>query len=334
MNLADLDKSVTPYRMRESGQPENLADTSLRIGKVIKVHYPSDPTSISKRFNEYDVQCIVGGGATDSERIFVIPRCRVASAFGGVADFTRWTPRVTAKDPKERDFGESSVVLVQLINGSPFGGIIIGGPQSMGGEGDQHTEKDDATDGHWAVTQFNGIRMEINNDGELVISRTGATDGFGRKLNLADPEGSKIQLLNGGDVSVDAMKDFRVVAQQSIYAESQMETTLKAGVAVITDSPLVQLGGSRAIDSMIKGTTYRAAESSSNATLVAALTSLASAMGGLAAAAPPLQTASTPPMPLAPLFVTAAAALSAAAAAISAFEAGSTAYLSTHNFLD
>lgn len=328
--ISRMEGSVIPLRMRQGERRlGSLADNSLRVGRVIRVHAPGASTNLNKRFFEYDVLCVVGGGGTDTEHTFVLPRCRISSAFGGGADFTRWTPRLATGDPTQPDGGAGSIVLVKQINGSPFGGIIVGGPQQA-----VVGEKDDESDGHHATFQFNGLRMEINSDGDLVVFRKGATDPFGTKLDPADPEGSKIQLIHGGDVAIDAMKDFRVLSQQSTIMEATLETNIKSGIAINTDSPRVRLGSERALDSMIKGTTYRVAESTSNATLIAALTALRRAMTALASALPPLTTATTPPVPLAPTFAGAAAALGAAAAALSTFEAGSVSYLSTHNFLD
>lgn len=84
---------------------------------------------------------------------------------------------------------------------------------------------------------------------------------------------------------------------------------------------LLELGGESLADAVVKGTTYRAAEATLNATLQ---TTLAAAAAGLAAAgAAGSHSAAQPGL------VAAGGGLTAAVAAITAFEAGAESFLST-----
>lgn len=130
--LGDFEGTIAPTFMSQgrSRGADLLQGLPLRMGRVMRVHKPSDVSNVSKRFREYDVAVDVAGENAPSTR-FTIPHCLVMSAFGGIADYSSWTPRVSEVNAAEQNnYGSGSRVLVLLINGSSFGGVIIGGVQS------------------------------------------------------------------------------------------------------------------------------------------------------------------------------------------------------------
>lgn len=309
----------------------------VRAGRVVRVHAPDADTSHSKRFHEYDV-LVDSGSEHQVPTRYTVPHCVVNSAFGGRADFSRWTPRQVGGSDRNAQqgaaYGPESVVFIVLVDGSTFGGVILGGAQSV-------NEIDAQDDGHHAAMQFNGVRIDIDKDGSLHLVRRGATDADDRKTSSSDPEGSKIQLLTGGDAVVDSRHDVRVIADNEINAQSQKKVSLASTLAdmqlaaattIQTTSAFVKLGA--ATDQMVKGTTYRAAESAANLALAAGLSALAAAMGILAVNPTVSPDTGPTPGPVSSTFITAAGALTTAAAALSTMEASAALFLSAKNSLD
>lgn len=317
----------------------------LRIGRVVAAYSPEDTGSQSKKFMEYDVE-VVDGTPTSTLANFKILRCRVADSFGGAADFSRWTPRVSQEtDPVAAE--PESLVLVQCISGKLFQGVIIGAmPNSL--------NKEEAPDGHSAVWQFNGVRAQVDKEGQFKLSFKGATDSNNNLVSGADASasGATFQITKDGSIKLFTKDDSQFIdfnhTSKTVALTSEKETTLTCKSGLIkTSSTGVHLG--MATDDMVKGTTYRTQEAvlhssmqAAFATLGTSLATAGAALGAAAAAATPAPPAPPPPISvIAPSLLAASSALVAAqaaltnlATAIATFEAQASAYLSTKNKLD
>lgn len=131
-NIGEFEGSVSPSYVTAPGNAAH-SRTGLLFGRVIKIHTPSDQTNRSKQFFEYDVLVDVASEYVSPVR-YVARRCILASTFGGVADFTRWTPRATEGNAfADKGYGLGSRVVLMNINGSAYGGIILGGVPSVDG---------------------------------------------------------------------------------------------------------------------------------------------------------------------------------------------------------
>lgn len=319
--VAEYEGTVTPAFLRTMSQnkaQDFLSKLPLRMGRIIKVHAPTDSSSRSGFVYEYDVLVEEGSENSVATRT-VIPHCWIMSELGGAADFTRSTLRALETDKQDMgNFGYGNRVLVLLVNASSFAGVIVGGIQHSLGE------KDDPSLGHHQTKLFNGLRWEIDKDGQLHLTFGGSTDITGKPNATNDPTaaGTALELLKTG-FNVTTPKDVTLTAGGNIAFTANTGT-------VQTNSLFVKLGA--ATDQMIKGTTYRAAETASNSSIAAALGACALAMTALAAN--PTVSPDLPQGPICATFVAAAAALTAAAGAIAAFEAGSVGYLSLKNSLD
>jgi hypothetical protein len=359
--LAEFEGTVAPTFMSQGRNQgaDFLHGLPLRLGRVMRVHAPQDATNVSKRFHEYDVLVDAAGENAVATR-YMVPHCLVMSAFGGLADFSTWTPRVSEVGAGEQtNYGSGSRVLILLINGSSFGGVIVGGVRAsdFNGVTDQSLV-DKKADGHQFTSQFNGVRAQVFDDGAFQLSVKGATDAKGalRDASFSTKSGTNI-LFRDGAVDLEVKDRYEITADgefswrsnSTTLLQSQgeikilsdlgnvvVETTsapagevlLKSPFKVRTDSAFVQLGVGT--DQMVKGTTYRLAEATLNATEMSARVAAAVAWAVLA----PFAIVLDPTGTLTSFCAAAAGADGAAAGALGTFEAGSPGYLSLKNSLD
>lgn len=342
-----------------------LTDNSLRLGEVRGIVYPNDPGSYSKRVVEYDidVQYRDGEGVSSTSKFRGVAANNI---FGGIADQFHATYRAEP-NPKEyssNGFGVGSKVLVACVGGSQQFGIILGGIK------DPDDEAESKADGHNLFFEFNGVRVQIKDDGELELTFRGKTKVDGELDNSAVPEaeGTRLQINKEGNFLIATPDDAQYVkfnhqdhklevladtewnvqvngqtvitSQGSIEVTTNAEATHNASGNIFMRSAGVHVGG--ATDQWVKGTTYRNAESSMNNQLLSVMQSVSQQ---LTDAATSLQTAAIANAisgsTAAPDFSKAAVALAQMGAlfvqmagVIQVFEAASGTYLSNKNLTD
>lgn len=318
--MMEYEGTILPSYLR--GQPSPMMSSlPLRFGRVIKIRDVGTQDNKNTSFTEYDV-LIEEGSEHAAPTRYVIPRCLVISAFGGVADFTRWTPRITQDFANKDDFGLGSRVLVLCVNASSYKGIILGGVQNAGTKEHPTEEKDDPSLGHHGTFQFNGIRFDIDKDGQLTLLFRGATKDDNSLTDSADPaaEGTTLTITKDGSfkvftkddaqhllidhknkvIDILADTDWKVKSKGKFTLESAQQTdlTVSTGNCSITvkagQHRIDSLGvfcGAQAVDAFVKGTTYRIAETTMHTTMLGALATLAAAGAALNAAAAALSAA-------------------------------------------
>lgn len=191
------DGTVIPHFLSVSSSADDkpaswftFNDTSLRVGRIIRGYSPNNPASTNKQIAEWDV-AVNFADSSGSQTEIVYYKVRVASLFGGVADYLRWTPRLDVNG-----IALSSYVLVLCINGNQRQAYIIGGiphPES--------TAIDANIDGRVYVDfNFNGLGVRINNNGSFQVEQRGATDFDGSVIN---PIGTSSLFFNdSGDINL------------------------------------------------------------------------------------------------------------------------------------
>jgi len=329
--LAEYEGTVMPsyYKPSGAGGQERSKGPILRVGRVVQAYYPGLPGNSSGKWIEYDVSVDEGSEHNPVTR-YTIPRCVVLSAFGGADDYSTFTLKKDDKDPNAQvEWGSGSRVLVLLVNGSSFGGVIIGGVQHS-----KRQKADSLLDGHSAKMVFNGVEFSVSDSGELTVSFNGATGSQLPSLPvLPGSTGSAFRLKADGSISLSGPSETQSVKISNIGQSVEISTGIGG----------FKIGS--ATDQFVKGTTYRTAEAVSNVSVAAAMTANAAAMTALAAflASPPiLNLASQDPSGTTAVLVStatgataaAATASTAAATAITTFEAGALAYLSLRSKTD
>jgi hypothetical protein len=223
MNRYEFEGTVVPSGLVLDGvsRPRNHLDfPALYAGRVQQVYYPDSDDNFNKIYPEYDVVIEYENLNNRLRTATIMYRCRVASLFGGVADYETWTPRKAKSDSLTADprnnqsnpgqqFEAGSQVLVLCLNGNSQTGVIIGGvPHSNGAK---QTDR-----GVSWVRRFNGVTMQIDDDGQFILSFEGATEADGKRRDSADEKaaGSKMTFAKDGGVKLET-KD----GQQSVHLD-------------------------------------------------------------------------------------------------------------------
>lgn len=359
------------------GNQNNLA---LRQGEVIDIIFPDDKRSVTKTYVEYRVSVQQKDGGETGATV-EYPNCLVLNLFGGVADRLKFTLRADPAARSQVAGGLGSKVLILCVDGQGGRAYIIGGVPDG-------TATDSKDDGHNLLWEFNGIRAAISNKGEFRLEFKGATQADGKLAPGVDAanSGSTFIMHTNGDIEfVHAEQSFRIDHANkkiitgahsghemvvtngpgSFRASDEMYLEGKKGSSVNTDgthtirAANVKVGSDLAVDALVKGTTYRAAEAAMHTAIFAAFATMTTAIGAMAsalltagasigvAAAAHVVPVAGPIVGAAPLGVAAAAigscfgfcmtiaaAMSAIATAITTFESGAISYLSPKNTTD
>ena len=225
MSLFAFEGTVVPSSLVSDGptRPTSGFWSSLRFpvlypGRITKVVWPDEEENSNKKYAEYQVVIQQESPDNALRTSMTIYRCRVASIFGGVADYETWTPRLATKDPmtvSDRATKEQleigSQVLVLCLNGNSQSGIIIGGlPHTEG------TVVDSKYKGHHWERRFNGLTMKVDEEGQFTLAFEGATNADGSLADSADPaaNGSQMTFTRDGAIKLET-KD----GQQSLHLD-------------------------------------------------------------------------------------------------------------------
>lgn len=163
---------------------QSFADTSLKVGTVVAAHSPKSAENFSQSVWEYDVEVMTSHGVEVPTKT-LYRNCHLESKFGGISDKYLWTPYVQTykKDAQGNDTSTidkpGSVVILECVQGITLYATILGGAQPDGAG----AESDSLGDGPTLAWQYNGIRVDINPDGELTLQRRGATRSDGTYVN-------------------------------------------------------------------------------------------------------------------------------------------------------
>lgn len=359
------DGSVVPSYLsledRTTAQNDGWTNFPLRMGEVYDIIYPKDPRSISGQVIEYLVlvQHFDHENMTGSSRVY--SHCVLLNSLGSFADKFVFTLRPSKQNNQDianpKEISKGSKVLLLCINGDHTNAVIIGGIRDQGDKQDLEAQ----SKGHFLHFVFNGIQVNINNDGEMELSYLGKTDIKGKTEVSDDITGTKVALLkngnfkvstNGGNQSftinheshtievqadsawnINVNGDANIKAGSSVSIQGGSTVNIQAGAAIALSAgagcSIMSTGLSvgSATDKMIKGSTYRNAESGMNNTIAS---SLSAAVASFNSAAISLEFSDTTGAGIA--IAQAASSLQTAAQAINSFE--NSTYLSDKNSLD
>ncbi len=324
------DGSIIPSWMTSLGTKAVYEDFALRAGVVIAVYPPSDPKSYSKKTTEYDVKVSYTSGSTSPSQI-IYPHVTVQSLFGGVADFTDWTPRVG--DTTAKTLG--SKVLLLCNNAVQVDAYIVGGlkhPNSI--------VKDPEYKGnHRHIWEFNGVNQTVNDDGDFTLLHKGKTKDDGSVVDATNG-GGLLSMTADGKISIGYLDkigtDFASIQLDktgkflSTYSKNSTNIKTDASMVLTTTNGIKINPGNADQQWFLRGTIYRSQQSTLHTQLSTQLTALGVLLGTAGASL------STFPNPVA--VTGAGAALTSAVAlitqmvsSIQSFEAQGTRYLSTHH---
>lgn len=333
---------------------EQFSNWGLRVGLVRELIKPTDQRSVSKKFNEYQVE-VIYRDRMGRTIMSTYPNCFLASAMGGLGDKFRFTHRFSPQTT-QAGIGEGSKVIIGHLNGDKHQAVILAGIR----------DQDDTPDpdlGHCLHWEFNGIRSVINDDGEFKLSFLGATKYDGSLLDgvSASASGTFVQMLkngdlvlqhdnqklelqhdneawfmeaergitqkvNNGDYLLDVSGLGEFFADREIVMGSRGNITLNSntGVCIGADSAF-------AVDHLVKGDTWQRAEQQLMTKL---MSYLGVAGGALTTAAASMLVPIAGPIAAAPQLVLVAQALIQMTAAIGTYMSQMPTFLSRKNTTD
>lgn len=339
------DGTFIPHGLNEDpiGYSDTINDPYLRVGRVIKVYEPNVKENLNRNFFEYDIE-VFFREASGSGTSIIYPRARISSLFGGVADFISFTPRLVPVDYSRPQINDGSLVLLLCINGDRRQALIIGGIKHP------NLPKDDPAKEHNAVAIFNGVEAIINNDGELLMTKNGATQSDGTpRSDVSNADLSTISMLKDGTITftggigkfASSISIDNTNKKISINGSSLVDITTTSnqdGIEVNFQGTKIGKG----TNNMLLASTYRTAESTNNLALSTSLTTLSTTLetvGGLLATVAALHVipvvgpvlGSVPLASAAAGVVAAGGTAAAMAASINEFEAQAATFLSLRN---
>jgi hypothetical protein len=218
-----FDGTVLPSFMKvlegpgPTGTDLSLNDYRIHVGRIVAIHGPEQSTNNNKKFFEYDVEVDIGGGVKK-----VYPRCVMAAPFGGFADTMSWTPRIshgTNDAGAGVDFGTR--VFVLCLNGHTSRGVIIGGAKHHA------LPKETQEDGHHFVAVFNGVKVNVNSKGELLLQRTGPTFSDGSLAGQESDQKATLILNDKGDIELVAGQEGKPVFTWTLLMRTSRSTPVK-----------------------------------------------------------------------------------------------------------
>src|SRR5271166_895280 len=233
--------------------PSGSNNMVLRIGEVVAILYPSDSNNVSGKYTEYRVLVSERNGTSHGATRYY-GNCYVGSLFGGVADFMTYTLRPsTQSDLNDFNVGLGSKVLLLCANGDEAQSIIIGGVR----DSTSHPPNpDDSQDlGHHLDFVFNGVKGNINKDGEFSLIFNGATDPNGELKDGVDSSNSSAAL--------------QMAKDGTLNLSSPSNTTIKSKGLLVGD----------ATDHTVLGDTYRQAEDQMLQSLSTGLSTVSTQLG-------------------------------------------------------
>ena len=258
------DGSVVPSFLSlfatEPTQDEAFGDNVLRQGEIKEIIYPDDDKSFTKQYIEYTIWCQYKLNGVGSGRKYF--GAIIMNDFASLADKTCQILRVNPKagQPKANDkdqnapsgLGLGSKVLFLCINGETAFPIIIRG---LPDPKDQSQKAVDLKDGEVQyTTEFNGITTEINKDGEYTLTYGGKTDIEGKTDADDDVRGTFINFDKDGGLTFSDQK-----SDNSLYINH------KDGQVEVQRKNKFILGDGA--DKMLRGTSFRDAETSMHSTM-------------------------------------------------------------------
>jgi hypothetical protein len=288
MSIEMSDGSIMPAHVFVSpGQVASRNDPCFRVGKVVAVYYPTDQANYSQKYIEYDVMTdFINPMGVHTNVLY--PRCKVLSLFGGAADFTDWTYRLsdfvnagaqsTNGPGNTVDYGDNVGIL--CVNGDVRQGVIIGGVKHIALTNNSNYTPT-MSDGHHLNFEFNGIVVQINDAGELTVTFNGKTaeDGTLDSSANSSDSGSNLKLSKDGSFSVQSPTNDQNITidntntKMDVTANSSFNLNVTGGQCVIKSTGL-QNGA--ATDALLLGTSFRQAQTIMDTQISASITSIAS----------------------------------------------------------
>ena len=169
---------------------QSYRNTGLKAGFVIASYSATDPSNKSKLCTEYDVQVIEQFENKGSTSI-LYKNCLSSQGFGSIADYLEFTLRAktfqTTKGFPTFSDQDGAIVLIKCLDNCGDQAIVIGNlihpdrPTTITSTAPQLSG------------EYNGVKVQIANDGSCSLTFNGATDSKGVPTGSVGPTVFKIK---------------------------------------------------------------------------------------------------------------------------------------------
>lgn len=215
------------YRQNGSVQSGNVPTVGNRKERVDNRLYRCMVTDIKFTDNQlnitggdenprvmYDV--IVIGGPMAGR---VINNCRTMNQYASKYSYFERTLRKSSKKVGEVRLSEhdGEVVFVKFIQGNVLYPVIIGCDESLQITNSPEAKRDEAPR---EIKEFNGVRMEINNKGEWIVTRAGKKAGVSQEGKFEpnlDTILAQLQMVENNIIFKDQTKTFTMENPEEFY---------------------------------------------------------------------------------------------------------------------
>lgn len=207
---------------------DDISNFGMRIleGQIVKIHFTDDPTNQSKTFVEYDVLARDSNGGTVTYR-----NCRHGRDVSGFNDFeeTVLEPNEVALSGKLESGNiaknmNGTMVLLAFLDVSFDKPVIVGGFPHRKNTGAKKA------DGIRKKSEFRGVCLEVNKDGEYIITQKGVRKPDGK---ISTPIDTSIKFTKDKKLVTTVFKD--AVIQTIDGAAEKMDIAFKSGLKLEYD---------------------------------------------------------------------------------------------------
>jgi hypothetical protein len=226
------------FKSAISGFNKTYRNFALRAGIVVRSYSQKDKENISKLAPEYDVVVI-----EQDENRAITPitykNCIASDSFGSIADYfearLRTQKKIKNKKTLGRDFAgqDGAIVLLLCLDGSSEKAIIIGALS--------HPERKSKLEGDGQILagEFNGISIEVKDDGSANLTFKGATDNEGKPKDASqgnttidiETDGTVQFKHKGATQRIEKGGNFLLSNQGTTLIDSKKSTTIKTADA-------------------------------------------------------------------------------------------------------
>jgi hypothetical protein len=227
----------------------SFGQLGISIGEVKGVVYPNDKNSQSKKNVEYVVETIMRNGMG-----IPVPTnvpCVVVDTFGSVGDFSLHSFRTASRKPdRDKLVYDGAQVLVAFVSGDTSHGFIIGALR--------HSKSPQETlVGRFFRWVFNGIDLDINDDGEVKVQANGATkqDGSPDTRNKNN-KGPYFQFTKTGDAYVtdNNGQSIQISSKdKTVYIKGENARTQVSKIAQLHGGKTIYIGSDKAKENLVLG---------------------------------------------------------------------------------
>jgi hypothetical protein len=208
---------------------------TIKIGQVIRANFPKQEEGGQYGFITYDVMTNDKVGASQGNMIYY--DCMISQMFGSAADYLEYSLRANVRPKNGEEEGQEediltdgqnvekdaakklmgATVLVACVAGQADQAVIIGFLPSTQLKRNKEYKPQDEKLGKFLKFNFNGINVDVNNDGELFLQRRGPTDPAGA-ISDEETANSFVKINKAGEIliSTTAKEDAQEASNDDI----------------------------------------------------------------------------------------------------------------------